>query len=175
MLSDRTFNTDRLTVSSWRSLGLEEHEAAEAILSHVSEDARQFLPDSLASIRSHEDAAAWLTQQQAEGTDVLFAKLQSSSEVAALLIASEQSDSGSTYLFIGYLVEPSHRGGGLATELVQGFVQWVSSSTDVDSLVAGVESSHAASRAVLSKSGFVEIEGDDSSTNYLKYEYRLNR
>ena len=46
---------------------------------------------------------------------------------------------------------------------------------DVDSLVAGVESSHAASRAVLSKSGFVEIEGDDSSTNYLKYEYRLNR
>ncbi len=144
-------------------------------MSHVSEDARQFLPDSLASIRSLEDVAAWLVQQATEGTDVLFAKTKSSAEIAAMLIASEQSDSGSTYLYIGYLVEPNYRGGGLATELVQGFVQWVRSSTDIDSIVAGVESSHAASRAVLSKSGFVEIGGDEASVNYLKYEHRVIR
>jgi RimJ/RimL family protein N-acetyltransferase len=145
------------------------------LVSHIPEDARQFLPDSLASIRNLEDASSWLIQQQEEGTAVLFARLDSVEEMAAILITSEQSESGVERIYIGYLVSPSHRGIGIATELVQGFVQWVGSDTNADLIRAGVDSSHATSRAVLAKSGFVEVGKDENSPDYLKYECRLVR
>lgn len=53
MLEGCSFETDRLSVDSWRSAD----NAAAVLLSHLTEEARQFLPDSLASIRTLDHAA----------------------------------------------------------------------------------------------------------------------
>lgn len=151
------------------------HGAGGVLLDHVTDDARQFLPASLASVRTVDDAVVWLEQQEADGTAVLFAGLRSSEDVVAVLVASEQLSSGVAQIYIGYLVEPSVQGRGIATELVRGFVTWVGSETSAASLVAGVESSHAASRSVLAKSGFLPVDVNDTSESYLKYECRLDR
>jgi RimJ/RimL family protein N-acetyltransferase len=171
MLEGCSFETDRLSVDSWRSAD----NAAAVLLSHLTEEARQFLPDSLASIRTLDHAAEWLEQQEVEETDVLFAKLRSSSVTTAILVASEQSGSEAASLYIGYLVSPNHRGRGIATELVRGFARWVGEQTKIELIVAGVDSSHIASRSVLTKSGFFEVENSDTSADYLKYEKRIDR
>jgi len=174
MLGNCSFETDRLIVDDWQ-LTFSEHEAGEILLSHISEDARQFLPDSLASIRIVDDATGWLWQQRSEGTAVLYARLTSSQDVVAVLIASKQSGSAAAQVYIGYLVSPEHRGIGFATELVQGFVNWAEVSTSVGSIVAGVDSSNLPSNSVLAKSGFIKSKGSESSDGYLTFERRMNR
>ncbi len=174
MLDECSFETDRLNVGDWQST-YSEHGAGQILVAHITDDARKFLPDSLASIRTTGDSVEWLQQQRAEVTAVLFATLKSSDQVAGVLIASEQSDSGTTLAYIGYLVSPEQRGKGIATELVQGFVNWVEKSTNIDLLIGGVDSLNTASISVLTKSGFEVKKGEADSDGYLMYERRLNR
>ena len=175
MLGNCSFNTDRLSVNNWQSVSRVEREAGGVILSHVTEESRQFLPESMASVRTVDDAVAWLKIQQDEKTYVLFAEHRISKESAAILVASEQSDSGATNIYVGYLVDPNHQGGGIATELVRGFIVWAGSTVNIDSVIAGVDSSNPASKAVLAKSGFVAVTKNDDSADYLMYEHRLDR
>jgi len=132
------------------------------------------LPDLLASIKTVDDAAAWLKQQQVDQTIVLIAKQISGGAAVGMLVASEQVSSGVTNLYIGYLVSPTHQGKGIATELVQGFAKWAGSLRTAKSIIAGVDSTNIASVAVLKKSGFVPAMTESNSANYLMYEHLLN-
>lgn len=174
MLAKCEFETDRLSVEEWRASSAED-EAGAVLLTHISDDARPFLPLSMASIRTTEEAIKWLGQQDGEGAVVLFARLIPSNQVASVLIVYERDDTDPPHLYIGYLVSPKHRGNGIATELVQGLVKWVGDSTSIGLLVAGVESANVASVAVLTKSGFVPKQGTDASDGYNMYELRLKR
>ncbi len=161
-------------VGNWELTDRNIREAAAIVLAHVSEESRKYLPESLASIRTVNDAVAWLKQQQVEKTAVLLADQKPSWATVAVLIASEQFNSEGTKLYIGYLVLPSCQGNGFATELVQGFIKWTVGLTKVSSIVAGVDSSNAASVSVLKKSGFVPMESESSAANYVMYEHRLD-
>jgi RimJ/RimL family protein N-acetyltransferase len=147
--------------------------AAGVLFDHVSEDAKQWLPESLATIQTTGDAISWLEEQEIEETDVLFAEDLDSSEVLGILIASARLEDTATNIHIGYLVATEFRGVGVATELVTGFLDWADKNLVTGSVFAGVDSRHTASIAVLEKAGFSRAGSNTGSKSMYEYEYRL--
>ena len=117
---------------------------------------------------SEEAAKDWLAEL---GDSLLVATLKDDDEVAAFLVVfpSQESD-GDTAIRIGYVVAEAAWGQGIATELLQGFVDHLR-ETSPATLLAGVSASNRASIRVLEKCGFRSIpKGNDQG----QLAYRLN-
>lgn len=78
-----------------------------------------------------------------------------------------------TDLDLGYVLHPSAWGFGYATEAARAAVDWAWDTQDDDRVVAITDAANNASRRVLERVGFVEINrGDDEYGQFVRFEIR---
>lgn len=175
MLDECSFRTDRLTVSGWYNNGLSDIERAEIVIDHITPESTKWLPQHWQHIRSVAETMVWIDELEQSGATVLVAEDISTAKVVGMLMAAELEDSITGPVHIGYLVSPSHQGRGYATEIVIGFLDWAQSETRINSVLAGADRSHNASRAVLKKAGFKLLSESRPGKNDVSYEFRIAR
>ncbi len=87
-----------------------------------------------------------------------------------ILFEDEDQHPGQT-IRLGYLLSESAWGQGLASELVEGFVDWCK-SVEIASIIGGVERDNLLSQRVLEKNGFVSRPTTEERGDLL-FELRL--
>jgi len=123
------------------------------------------LPAYFHGIESQADALIWLKKLMSESR--LFAvSLQGLDQTIGFLFAYIEN-SGDVH--IGYLLGEEYWGQGLASELLQGFIDQTTLKENWISLIAGVEISNHASLKLLLKLGFIEYSVGEGGVVFYKY------
>lgn len=168
------FLTQRLSVGPWHSAageyGIDLNEAVAAILTPNTTGA---LPAAWRGDYSLDRARRWVVERDGEFPTLLVV-LRSSSEPVGLMLLHEEGNGGGglTDLRIGYVISDSRWGEGIASELVDGLVDWARSQPNVGSIRAGVEPQNAASVRVLIRNGF-RLSGRDPAEETDTYQLEL--
>ncbi|TFH89738.1 GNAT family N-acetyltransferase [Vibrio ouci] len=126
------------------------------------------LPPYFHGIASSEQARIWLERMLLESR--LLQVENNSHKLIGFLFAYVESENSA---HIGYLLAEEYWGQGLASELLQGFVNEVVKSEPWVKLVGGVDRSNVASAKLLEKLGFVEHAVTDNGVVF--YEYAIFR
>ncbi|MEM7206414.1 MAG: GNAT family N-acetyltransferase [Pseudomonadota bacterium] len=109
------------------------------------------LPPYFHGVDSVELADAWLTQMLSESRLLLVYSI--AHKLIGFLFVHVESDNE---VHIGYLLAEEYWGKGLASELLQGFIEVVSKDQLWKTLVGGVDKANVASARLLKKHGFIE-------------------
>ncbi len=152
------FETARLQVQPWASVPLE---AKRALVGNVLTPAatRELPPHWHGPIA---DVDRWIDERADEAP----ALVSHEGQLIGFLTLYPDGEE----LRVGYVLGESWWGRGLATELVEGLVDWARAA-GARRLLAGVTRENPASGRVLTKNGFTELGGDE----VLDYERRLTR
>ena len=159
MISDTCFFlTPRLLVKEWHSLTPDEwveQDLADVVTHMLTDRVTQSLPTDWKGVYTLERARQWISERDSEGTTLLVVT-RATGVPAGLVILFETVDESNdgVELRLGYLLAEAVWGGGVASELIRGFVGWCERN-NVASIVGGVERGNVASRRVLEKNGFV--------------------
>lgn len=166
MISTCKFETERLLVGEWHSALAGEsniEDLATVVCALLTERVTSVLPSEWHGPYSAERARRWIKDRDLEGSTFLAVRKTNMEPVGLMfLFDSGPDDTSRIHVRLGYLLAESAWGEGLATELVEGFVQWCVRSR-VASIRAGVARDNPASRRVLEKNGFVRARGDVAS------------
>jgi len=159
LLDECSFETDRLTIDSWRFQSAR-YEWLEdrglMVRSLLTASVTQGLPLGWQGEYDRVRGEAWFSDREVEGP-VLVAVEPGRSEVVGLLLLFESEVDGfdDVDVRVGYLLAEQAWGRGLASELVAGLVEWCQTRPLIRSLHGGVDSDNTASIGVLEKNGFV--------------------
>lgn len=163
-----------MLVSEWHSASLNAATGqglAACVTAILTPPVTQSLPEEWRGEYTVDRASRWIEERDRDGVTLLVTD-RSSNQAIGLLILFESDDAKiGRSVRIGYLLSESVWGQGLASELVQGFVDWCS-ETEISLIIAGVERGNSASRRVLEKSGFKAVP-DAPSSETLIYQVRL--
>ena len=161
-----SFTTSRLTVTELTagSSALSVTSLIEEIPTILKPTVVQNLPPYFHGVTSIELAETWLNIMLSESR--LFVVQSKEGTYIGFLFAYEDEDDCA---HIGYLLAEPYWGKGLASELLQGFMNDVLSKEGWRKLIGGVEPSNVASANLLKKLGFVEKPSDDSSVVFYEY------
>ncbi|QUX96440.1 GNAT family N-acetyltransferase [Marinomonas sp. CT5] len=165
-----SFETQRLKVDEVsKELALNERSAlVEKIPYILTPSVVENLPPYFHGITSSELSITWLDRMRLESR-LLLVKSQDNELIGFLFVYVESESEA----HIGYLLSEKHWGQGLASELLQCFIQEVARVEPWSKLIGGVEISNVASANLLKKLGFVEQAGNETSVIF--YEYRISR
>ncbi|AOE50917.1 GNAT family N-acetyltransferase [Kangiella sediminilitoris] len=125
------------------------------------------LPPHFHDITSDTDAQAWYDRMMSESR-LFIVKENDKDSIIGLLFASTEHPHN---VHIGYLLGEHYWGQGLASELLQGFIQHVTKTENWTTLVGGVDKHNKASSRLLTKLGFVVRPAEDEPVVF--YEYSL--
>lgn len=130
---------------------------------------RQSLPDAWQGEYTEDRASRWIEERDRDGATLLV--VERSSQMAIGLVILFESDDGrlGRSVRIGYLLAESVWGQGLASELLEGFVDWCR-TVEIASIVGGVERENFASQRVLEKNGFTVLSDPKGRGDFV---YRL--
>jgi RimJ/RimL family protein N-acetyltransferase len=101
-----------------------------------------------------ERAAKWIEERDREGATLLVVDRSSRTPVGMMILFESDDEHVGRTVRLGYLLIDSEWGKGLASELVRGFVEWCR-TTNIVSIVGGVERDNVPSQRVLEKNGFI--------------------
>lgn len=165
------YKTHRLGVSELFSAGLEGENSAllSQIVSVLTPEVVENLPGYFHGINTPDAAAEWLEKVLAEG-QVLSVRYQHCYDLAGFIFLY---GSEAQAVHIGYLLKQSEWGKGLASEMLDGLVQFAELKTNWKCLVAGVDSANVASVRLLEKLNFIRQTAADD--NPVFYHYSFNR
>jgi RimJ/RimL family protein N-acetyltransferase len=168
------FVTSRLHVAEWHTLATcEALHLPDIVASLLTPGVTRALPEAWRGGYDLERAESWVRERDLEGATLLALDRTSSFPVGLVILSvSSLHNAPAIRIRLGYLLGETCWGQGLASELVQGFVDWCRSAR-VGSIVAGVERNNVASRRVLQKSGFVRQPGDSNAEQQF-FELRLS-
>jgi RimJ/RimL family protein N-acetyltransferase len=125
------------------------------------------LPDYFQNIHSHSDAEQWLERMLSESRLLQISYGEHS--VIGFLFVHVEADADA---YIGYLLAEPYWGQGLASELLQGFIQVASQVEGWQQLLGGVAAANVASAKLLEKLGFKLLEIDEQGVRL--YQYSLH-
>lgn len=148
------FSTERLLVDEWHSFSQDEwpqQDLAKVVQEILTERVTQTLPPSWHGSYTMTRAHQWTIDRDKEGI-TLLAVDKASKQAIGMIILFESDASGN--LRLGYVLNESVWGNGIASELLGGFVNWCQHN-DIHSITGGVERSNIASKRVLEKCGFL--------------------
>lgn len=159
MISDTCFFlTPRLLVKEWHSLTPDEwmeQDLADVVTHMLTDRVTQSLPTDWKGAYTLERARKWISERDSEGTTLLVVTRATGVPAGLVILFETVYDSNDgVELRLGYLLAEAVWGGGVASELIRGFVGWCERN-NVASIVGGVERGNVASRRVLEKNGFV--------------------
>ncbi len=161
------FDTNRFAVDQWHQLeqahGLD---LVATVAAMLTESTTASLPPQWAGRYSLERAAAWIAERDGESPTALAVERDSGEPVALMMLFEVPTERPSVDVRIGYLVDEAWWGRGVATELVQGLVDWAQLEPLVETLTGGVTRLNGASVRVLEKLGFDHIEDDGEEQIY---------
>ncbi|MFV8784012.1 GNAT family N-acetyltransferase [Microbulbifer sp. SA54] len=126
------------------------------------------LPPYFHGIDSPERAQAWLERMLSQSRLFLVETVEN--KLIGFLFVSSTEDRDA---HVGYLLAEEYWGKGLASELLQGFIEQASENEPWARLVCGVDPANIASANLLKKLGFFEQTVKDSDVVF--YEYKLAR
>lgn len=126
------------------------------------------LPPYFHEIGSGEQARIWLGRMLSESR--LLQVEADGQELIGFLFVYVENDE---YAHIGYLLAQEYWGRGLASELLQGFINSVEKSEPWLKLIGGVDQANIASAKLLQKLGFIEQPSNDSCVVF--YEYLISK
>ncbi|HCE2343325.1 TPA: GNAT family N-acetyltransferase [Vibrio parahaemolyticus] len=163
-----SFKSQRLTVVEITGgFALSEHSyLLERIPQILTSAVVENLPPYFHGIASSEQARIWLERMLLESR--LLQVEAENHELIGFLFAYVESDN---YAHIGYLLAEEYWGQGLASELLQGFIDEVVKSESWVKLIGGVDQSNTASAKLLKKLGSVEQPVNDGGVVF--YEYMI--
>lgn len=128
------------------------------------------LPPYFHGIGSSEEARIWLERMLLESRllQVEAEKEAENNELIGFLFAYVETDNSA---HIGYLLTEEYWRQGLASELLQGFIDEVVKFESWVKIIGGVDQSNIASAKLLTNLGFVEQPANDSGVIF--YEYAI--
>ena len=169
MIEDYRFTTERLLVQEWHAAAVEDLPAVIATL--LTEPVTRWLPPHWQGPYSRARAAAWITEQDAEGPVLLVSSRETGQPLGLVLLFEEPAADG-VDVRLGYLLAESAWGQGLGGELLGGVVAWCRERGDVRSIIGGVAPENAASVRLLERHGFTRVP-DTSPGGDLEYHLSL--
>lgn len=157
------FETNRLSVGPW-------HEVADWLDVDLSRVVGEMLtlrttvalPESWQGEHSVDGAKGWINERDADASMLLVIESASQRPAGILVLAEAPLHGTWVDLRIGYLIEESMWGQGLATELVSGLIEWARAQPRIRTLTGGVDPTNRASVRILEKCGFKLIDGLDA-------------
>ena len=170
------FETGRLRVAEWHSLwpgDCRSSGLARFVQELLTESTTASLPPEWRGPYTLDRACAWIADRDSESF-VLLAVARDTTAATGIVILSRperQAPSGAD-VHLGYVIAERYQGRGLATELLNGLVEWSRARTG-GFLSAGVSSSNPASIRVLEKAGFQKVASRDSESTELFYRLKL--
>ena len=168
------YTTDRLIVKEWHSFGSKElhqpnlENIVEEML--VPEVTKRF-PIMWRGDYDKKRAKFWIQERDSESKTLLAVEKETKKALGYINFFKEGSRSHGTYLRLGYLVSRAMWNNGLATELVEGFIEWCKEN-NIATIVAGVDPDNKASIRVLEKNNFL-TQTTDANGIRLLFEYDL--
>jgi [ribosomal protein S5]-alanine N-acetyltransferase len=166
-----SFVTDRLIVGEWQLLSVSNKDMAKEVSAILTPRVSQSLPEDWRGEYSEDRAAKWLEDLDQEAAILLVLERPSKSAVGlTILFESDEKQSGRS-IRIGYMLSENAWGKGYATELLQGLIGWCR-TTDISSIIGGVERDNFASQRVMEKNGFVVLSNTQSRAELL-YQLEL--
>ena len=118
-----------------------------------------------------ERARAWVDAREADSTPLLVTVEASREPIGLVVLAAVPADDaapteGTLDLRVGYVIDETWWGRGIATELVAGLVERARRDPDIVSVTGGVDPDNAASIRVLERSGFQLVDQDNGTLTY---------
>ena len=172
-LSDCYFETDRLIVDDWSRLltgNTAEGLRNTFVVSLLTEAVTRDLPPQWQGPYDTDRASQWFVERQSESTVLLIVDRSDGRPVGLLILSEPANSDPSLDIRLGYMINESTWGQGLATEVVAGFADWCRTNGTVRSVIGGVADGNNASARVLQKNGFVRlIRGTDSPVDETEY------
>jgi RimJ/RimL family protein N-acetyltransferase len=159
------FETERTRAVPWRSRGDDTLAAflSEALTPAVTAE----LPPSWQGGVSRETAGEWIAARDAEGSVFLVEAREDGTPVGLFLFFGfDGATLAEGEVHVGYVLAESAWGKGLASEILQGFVQRWDEKGATAVLKAGVTSINKASQRVLEKAGFVKVSEEEDVLKY---------
>lgn len=161
-----TFETERLLVKEWHSLlcnDWQEGDLGHVIAAMLTEPVTRSLPLSWQGSYSVARARDWIKERDEDGVTLLVIDRSIHQAVGLMILFEMQSeeDGGDTDIRLGYLLSEGTWGKGMASELVNGFVNWCSGQPSISSISGGVAPDNPASKRVLEKNGFYLMPSSD--------------
>jgi RimJ/RimL family protein N-acetyltransferase len=173
LLTECRFKTDRLVVDDWSRL-LSGDTAEELrntfVVSLLTEAVTRDLPPGWQGSYDTDRAASWFVEHQRESTVLLVVDRSDGIPVGLLILSESESSDGPPDVLLGYMIDESAWGRGLATEVVAGFAGWCRANGTMRSVRGGVSDGNGASARVLQKNGFVpHIKSADHPADEVEY------
>lgn len=159
------YTTERLRVGSWQwvagEYGLDLPTEVTRVLTSRTTAA---LPGPWHGDFDDDRAKEWIAQRDAESPTLLALEVESGRCVGLVIIAELPLAPSGIDIRIGYVLAEEAWGRGIATELVEGLVEWARGHPSVHRLSAGVEVTNRASVRVLDKAGFERTDAQATGT-----------
>ncbi|MFV1962836.1 MAG: GNAT family N-acetyltransferase [Acidimicrobiia bacterium] len=172
-LTNCSFETDRLVVDDCSRLltgDTAEESRNTFVVSLLTEAVTHDLPPGWQGSYDTSRAASWFTERQRESTVLLIVNRSDGHPVALLILSESDNSHRPPDIRLGYMIDESAWGKGLATEVVAGFAKWCRTSGTIRSVIAGVADSNSASARVLQRNGFVlHIKGANQPADEVEY------
>ena len=161
-----TFVTERLLVNEWHSLSSsdwQQEDLAHAVAAMLTEPVTRALPQSWQGSYSIGRAREWIKERDEDGATLLVIDKSVRKAVGLMILFEMHSEEGigDIDIRLGYLLSEDSWGKGMASELVNGFINWCSEQSSILSVAGGVAHDNPASRRVLEKNGFQLVRSED--------------
>lgn len=171
--SQCNFKTKRLMIKSLIENNVEKSQKkklAKEVLSILTPEVTEFLPDSWQEINSINDSYKWLDERHEEST-FLTVRLLLTGELVGLIFLYEPEIQEKYFdLMFGYLFAETSWGKGYATELIKGLVKCCKNTGNIKSLSGGVAIKNVGSVKVLEKCGFKYLKQDSTAGNTMMFK-----
>lgn len=163
------FTTKRLVVKEWNSF--EPKELRNTDLVDIVEDILEpeitkTFPVMWRGNYDKKRAKAWINERDSESKTLLAVEKDTKKAIGFINFFREGDRSKGDYFRIGYVVSKVKWGKGIATELVESFIDWCKDN-DVSTVSAAVEPDNIASIRVLEKNNFLTQRTDSNGVSLL--------
>lgn len=186
-ITDYSFETERLTItrlSSSDSLGLglglglsnsvdklhAKTGITEQICHIMSPQVTQSLPEGWQNIDTHHQAEIWMNEQIKQSCFHLIRLKTNNALIGFMFIYHTEANQTPFDIRIGYLIAEQYWGKGMATELIKGLINRCQLSSNIKSIIGGVEAENIGSIKVLQKNGFKLTDGEEEETLFYTYQ-----
>lgn len=124
------------------------------------------LPPYFQNINSIQSAQKWLEHIISDGR-LFMIHLSGESNLIGFVFLSKETTNGA---HIGYLLGESYWNNGYATEILNGFIDFIESENKITNLIAGVAKDNIPSIKLLNKLGFRQSSNEENGTIFLEYQ-----
>lgn len=163
-IKNLNFTTKRLDIQEWHKT---QTDLVTTVQSILTPEVTHFLPSSWQGDYTEEQTQEWIEARDNESIVFLVSHSIKADAIGLIILAPMDE---STY-HIGYILVQSAWNHGYATELLKGFITWVSQKK-IKTLVAGVDTNNDASIRVLEKNGFT-LHTQTKASSQALYRYNI--